>query len=283
MVSRSIGPLARLGLRRQAGHRPAPGARRRHLPARLDGVGVRRGVLVQRRRRDLRTRAAPLVAGRARGVLARRPPVALAPVSRGASAGDGEPHDWVTRAADDAVRQRRRAAPPRHGLVGRQPVGSGAPRQPARVPHRALRRRGAPAPRRSPPGTCTCGTTTTGSARSPSASTRRGASTSAGRSRRSRTPTGCHDSWAEHFKQPLRDALHAMGVDMDEVSQTERYEAGHYRDAVLTAVAARDAIEAVLARHRTKAADARAGERAGGRSARRLGRRRRRRRAARRR
>jgi lysyl-tRNA synthetase class 1 len=67
-------------------------------------------------------------------------------------------------------------------------------------------------------------------------------------------PEGCHPSWAEHFKQPLHDALHAMGVDMDEVSQTERYEAGHYRDAVLTAVAARDAIEAVLARHRTKSA-----------------------------
>ena len=67
-------------------------------------------------------------------------------------------------------------------------------------------------------------------------------------------PDGCHDSWAEHFKQPVRDALHAMGVDMEEISQTERYEAGHYKDAVLQAVAARDAIEAVLARHRTKAA-----------------------------
>ena len=67
-------------------------------------------------------------------------------------------------------------------------------------------------------------------------------------------PEGCHPSWAEHFKQPLHDALHAMGVDMDEVSQTERYEAGHYKDAVLTAVAARDEIEAVLARHRTKVA-----------------------------
>jgi lysyl-tRNA synthetase class 1 len=67
-------------------------------------------------------------------------------------------------------------------------------------------------------------------------------------------PEGCHASWAEHFKQPLHDALHVMGVDMDEVSQTERYEAGHYKDAVLKAVAARDEIEAVLARHRTKAA-----------------------------
>ena len=51
-------------------------------------------------------------------------------------------------------------------------------------------------------------------------------------------PDGCHDSWAEHFKAPLHDALHAMGVDMEEVSQTERYRAGHYRDAVLTAVRA---------------------------------------------
>ena len=69
-------------------------------------------------------------------------------------------------------------------------------------------------------------------------------------------PEGCHDSWAEHFKQPLRDALHAMGVDMEEVSQTERYEAGVYKEPVLQAVAQRDAIETVLARHRTKAAAA---------------------------
>ncbi len=69
-------------------------------------------------------------------------------------------------------------------------------------------------------------------------------------------PDGCHGSWADHFKQPLHDSLHAMGVDMEEVSQTSRYEAGVYRDAVLTAVARRDEIEAVLARHRTKAASA---------------------------
>ncbi len=68
-------------------------------------------------------------------------------------------------------------------------------------------------------------------------------------------PEGCHDSWADHFKAPLRDALHSMGVDMEEISQTERYRAGHYRDAVLTAVRERDAIEAVLARHRTKAVE----------------------------
>ena len=67
-------------------------------------------------------------------------------------------------------------------------------------------------------------------------------------------PWECHASWAEHFKEPLRDALHALGVDMVEVSQTERYRAGHYREQVLHAVRHRDDIEQVLARYRTKGA-----------------------------
>lgn len=66
-------------------------------------------------------------------------------------------------------------------------------------------------------------------------------------------PWDCHASWAEHFKAPLRDALHELGVAMEEVSQTERYTSGFYRDQVLTAVRHRDDIEQVLARHRTKA------------------------------
>ena len=68
-------------------------------------------------------------------------------------------------------------------------------------------------------------------------------------------PWDCHTSWAEHFKEPLRDALHELGVDMEEVSQTERYQAGAYRDPILTAVRHRDDIENVLARHRTKQVD----------------------------
>ena len=67
-------------------------------------------------------------------------------------------------------------------------------------------------------------------------------------------PWECHASWAEHFKAPLRDALHALGVDMTEVSQTERYRAGHYREQVLHAVRHRDEIDQVLARYRTKGA-----------------------------
>ena len=39
-------------------------------------------------------------------------------------------------------------------------------------------------------------------------------------------PWECHASWADHFKAPLRDALHELGVDMEEISQTERYTRG---------------------------------------------------------
>ncbi len=165
----------------------------------------------------------------------------------------GDPQDWVTRAADEAVRH----AGPDASLVtvssGASPSGRvhlGNLREFLTVHFVAeeLRRRGLPTRhlhvwddydrfRKVPAGV------------DPSWSEHIGRPLS-----KVPDPEGCHASWAEHFKQPLRDALHAMGVEMDEVSQTERYEAGHYRDAVLQAVAARDAIEAVLARHRTKAA-----------------------------
>ncbi|GAA2138879.1 lysine--tRNA ligase [Nocardioides koreensis] len=65
-------------------------------------------------------------------------------------------------------------------------------------------------------------------------------------------PWGCHASWAEHFKAPLQAALREMGVEMEEVSQTEQYRAGAYRDQILTAVRRRDDIERVLAAYRTK-------------------------------
>ncbi len=65
-------------------------------------------------------------------------------------------------------------------------------------------------------------------------------------------PWECHPSWADHYKEPLRDALHAMGIEMDEISQTERYRSGFYRADVLHAVRHRDEIEQVLARYRTR-------------------------------
>ena len=67
-------------------------------------------------------------------------------------------------------------------------------------------------------------------------------------------PTGEYPSWAERFKAPLLDALGEMGVEMEQISQTERYTSGHYRESVLKAVRRRDDIEAVMARYRTKAA-----------------------------
>jgi len=64
-------------------------------------------------------------------------------------------------------------------------------------------------------------------------------------------PWECHDSWAAHYKAPLQAALAAMGVEIEEISQTEQYRAGTYRDQVLHAVRNRDRIEEVLAKHRT--------------------------------
>jgi len=66
-------------------------------------------------------------------------------------------------------------------------------------------------------------------------------------------PWDCHTSWAEHFKAPLRAALDELGVEMDEIDQTEKYRSGSYRDQILLAVQRRDEIEKVLRRHRTKA------------------------------
>ena len=171
---------------------------------------------------------------------------------------DDEPHDWVTRAADDALRHAASDGRSGAGLVtvssGASPSGRvhlGNLREFLTVHFVAeeLRRRGVETRhlhvwddydrfRKVPVGV------------DPSWSEHIGRPLTA-----VPDPDACHDSWAEHFKAPLRDALHAMGVDMDEVSQTERYRAGHYREAVLTAVRERDAIEDVLARYRTKAVE----------------------------
>ncbi|QIK75157.1 lysine--tRNA ligase [Nocardioides piscis] len=65
-------------------------------------------------------------------------------------------------------------------------------------------------------------------------------------------PWGCHDSWATHFKSPLQASLAELGVEMDEISQTLMYQAGTYRDQILHAIRHRDRIEDVLAGYRTK-------------------------------
>lgn len=69
-------------------------------------------------------------------------------------------------------------------------------------------------------------------------------------------PEGCHDSWSEHFKAPFRVALEQLGVEVEEISQTEQYRAGAYRREILEAMARRREIFDVLDRYRTLARDA---------------------------
>ncbi|MGL5825837.1 MAG: lysine--tRNA ligase, partial [Nocardioides sp.] len=66
-------------------------------------------------------------------------------------------------------------------------------------------------------------------------------------------PWECHPSWAAHFKAPLRAALTEMGCEMVEINQTEMYTAGAYRSQILEGVSRRHEIEEVLGRYRTKA------------------------------
>lgn len=162
----------------------------------------------------------------------------------------GDPVDWVTRAADDAVRHA--------GEGNRVTVASGAsPSGPIHLgnlrefitPHfvaEELRRRGVPVRhlhswddfdrfRKVPAGVPAEWAEHIGRPLSAVPD-----------------PWECHASWAEHFKAPLQDALRELGVEMEEVSQTEMYTSGAYRDQVLLAVSRRDEIEAVLAKHRTK-------------------------------
>lgn len=69
-------------------------------------------------------------------------------------------------------------------------------------------------------------------------------------------PCGEHESWAAHFKEPFRDALRAMAVEVVEVSQSAMYASGAYRAQVEHAMAERASIDAVLGRYRTLKADA---------------------------
>jgi lysyl-tRNA synthetase class 1 len=165
----------------------------------------------------------------------------------------GPPVDWVTRAADDALRHAREGETVTcsSGASPSGPVHLGNLREFLTVHFVAdeLSRRGVPVRhlhvwddydrfRKVPAGV------------DPSWADHIGRPLSA-----VPDPWDCHPSWAEHFKEPLRTALHELGVDMEEVSQTERYRAGVYREQILASVARRDDIEGVLAQHRTKQVD----------------------------
>jgi lysyl-tRNA synthetase class 1 len=165
-----------------------------------------------------------------------------------------EPHDWVTRAADDAIAHHEKsgASGPvtcSSGISPSGPIHLGNLRE-FLMPHFVadeLRRRRVPVRhlhvwddydrfRRVPAGV------------DPAWADQVGRPYTA-----VPDPWGCHATWSDHFKEPIVTALHELGVDMEEISQTERYRSGVYREEVLRAVRHRAEIDAVLARHRTKA------------------------------
>lgn len=164
-----------------------------------------------------------------------------------------EPHDWVTRAADDAIRHHEKsgAGGPvtcSSGISPSGPIHLGNLRE-FLMPHFVadeLRRRGVPVRhlhvwddydrfRKVPAGV------------DPSYAEHIGRPYTA-----VPDPWGCHPTWSDHFKEPIVQALHELGVDMEEISQTERYRSGLYRAEVLRAVRRRRDIDAVLAKYRTK-------------------------------
>src|SRR4029077_5120627 len=49
-------------------------------------------------------------------------------------------------------------------------------------------------------------------------------------------PCGRHASWAEHFKEPLRESLAQLGIRVTEISQTQMYTSGAYTGQIITAM-----------------------------------------------
>ncbi len=165
-----------------------------------------------------------------------------------------EPHDWVTRAADDAIRHAGEGAELITCASGASPSGPihlGNLREflTVHLVVEEIRRRGLAVRhlhswddydrlRKVPAGV------------DPAWAEHIGRPLSA-----VPDPWECHVSWAEHFKEPLQLALAELGVEMEEVSQTEQYRAGRYVEEILVAVNRRADIERVMARYRTKAAE----------------------------
>ena len=65
-------------------------------------------------------------------------------------------------------------------------------------------------------------------------------------------PCGRHPNWAEHFKEPLRESLARLGVQVTEISQTQMYTSGAYTEQIVLAMRRRADIGAVLARYQTR-------------------------------
>jgi lysyl-tRNA synthetase class 1 len=69
-------------------------------------------------------------------------------------------------------------------------------------------------------------------------------------------PAGdCHENWAEHFKEPLRESLARLGVRITEISQTQMYTSGAYTEQIVLAMRRRADIGAIIRRYQTKQTD----------------------------
>jgi lysyl-tRNA synthetase class 1 len=69
-------------------------------------------------------------------------------------------------------------------------------------------------------------------------------------------PAGdCHENWAEHFKDPLRESLAKLGIRVTEISQTQMYASGAYTKQIILAMRDRAAIGAIIRRYQTKPTD----------------------------
>ena len=171
-------------------------------------------------------------------------------MARGQSAASGEPTDWVTRAADAAIRHAGEGnlVTCASGISPSGPIHLGNLREFLTVHFVAeeVRRRGVPVRhlqswddydrfRKVPHGVDEAWNEHIGRPLSAVPD-----------------PWECHASWAEHFKAPLRAALVEMGCEMYEVNQTEMYTGGAYRDQILEVVSRRAEIDEVLGRYRTK-------------------------------
>jgi lysyl-tRNA synthetase class 1 len=65
-------------------------------------------------------------------------------------------------------------------------------------------------------------------------------------------PYGCHDSYASHFIAAFEESLAPLAIEPEFIRQSRRYRAGHYARGIRRALEARDAIRAILDRHRTE-------------------------------
>jgi lysyl-tRNA synthetase, class I len=64
----------------------------------------------------------------------------------------------------------------------------------------------------------------------------------------------CHENWAGHFKEPLREALARLAIRVTEISQTQMYTSGAYTGQIILAMRRRADIGAIIRRYQTKQA-----------------------------